>query len=110
MQVYCKFFVAFLGDAKVVEDIKLFDVVNLIGVVNETKGYHSNSKAYEFTNTTGDLVAGANVSTQFAKEADLVKKFTVKAYLLPAVGSSGGTIVFFSLGKQSGAAFNVEFK
>ncbi len=90
-----------------VEDIKLFDVVDLSGV-NETTGYHSDSKAYEFTDKKIDLVAFANVSSQFAREAFLINQFTVKAYFLPAVGSSGGTIVFFSRGPQKkGAAFNV---
>jgi hypothetical protein len=92
----------------VVEDIKLFDVVDLSGV-NETTGYpHSDSKAYEFTDKKINLVAFANVSSQFAREAFLINQFTVKAYFLPAVGSSGGTIVFFSRGpKKKGAAFNV---
>ncbi|CAB4038606.1 Hypothetical predicted protein, partial [Paramuricea clavata] len=95
--------------ARLVEDIKLFDVVDLSGV-NETTGYHSNSKAYEFTATVGALVAFANVSTQFAKETFLVNEFTVKAYLLPAAGSKGGTIVFFSRGTRKGAAFNVAYE
>ncbi|CAB4004597.1 Hypothetical predicted protein [Paramuricea clavata] len=99
----------FTGDARLVEDIKLFDVVDLSGV-NETTGYHSNSKAYEFTATVGPLIAFANVSTQFAKDAFLINKFTVKAYLLPAAGSKGGTIVFFSRGTKKGAAFNVAYE
>jgi hypothetical protein len=104
-----KILIVCLGDARLVEDIRLFDVVDLSGV-SETAGYHSNSKAYEFTATTGALVAFENVSTQFAKDAFLVNKFTVKAYLLPAVGSKGGTIVFFSRGTKKGAAFNVVYE
>jgi hypothetical protein len=104
-----KVYVAHSGDARMIEDINMFDVVDL-SKLNETAGYHSGSKAYEFTNSKIDLVAFKNVSTQFAKDAFLVKQFTVKAYLLPAPGSNGGTIVFFSRGKQRGAAFNVVYE
>lgn len=92
-----------------VEDIKLFDVVDLSGV-NETKGFHEGSKAYEFTKNTGDLVAFQNVSTLFAKEAFLVNQFAVKAYLLAADNS--GTIIFLSQSKEkkAAAAFNLVFR
>lgn len=94
-----------------IEDIKLFDVIDLAkGGVTETTGFHKNSKAYEFTDKTGALIANSTVSAMFAKEAFLVNQFTVKAYLKTATGSTGGTIVFFSRGKKSGAAFNVVFE
>lgn len=101
-----------LGDAKMIEDIKLFDVVDLAtDGVTETSGFHNNSKAYEFTEKAGALVANSNVSAMFAKEAFLLNEFTVKAYLKAASGSDGGTIVFFSDGKKrAAAAFNVVFK
>ena len=96
-----------------VEDIKLFDVVN-ISNVPETRGYSNKSKAYEFlkSDTTSDLIALANVSTLFAKEVHLIKEFTVKAYFLAAAGSEGGgTIVFFSRSpKKSDTGFSLVVK
>ena len=90
-----------------VQDIKLADVVN-ISSVPETQGYHNKTKAYDFleTDKTSDLVASENVSAQFAKEVDLIKQFTVKAYFL-ATTQRRGTIVFFSPGPKKGSPFSI---
>ena len=102
----------FLGDAQLVQDIKMFDVVKSISnTVNETDGFLPNSVAYQFTDNTGDLIVPTNISTMFARQAFSVNQFTVKAYLLRANNSDGGTIIFLSRDKdKGGAAFNIVFK
>ncbi|XP_028397915.1 uncharacterized protein LOC114521617 [Dendronephthya gigantea] len=100
-------FCMLMGDARVVEDIKLFDEIDL-SALTEAPGSHSNSKAYVFTKTTGDLIAPANISYAFARESFLIKQFSVKTYLQVAKDSDGGTIVFLS-NRQGDEAFSLEF-